>query len=288
MAIIDSPGRAQPPTSDPESPSSCVHRGAASGRTCASAVELRSSYTGLAVDERGDHPGLADRTRPTIEQVAIEHDEVGRLADLDRSDLAVEVVGPGRAAGEAGQRVVEVDPLVGQEGRPPAAVLVARRARPPPPSGAAGPPSRRSSPSPSRSSRPLAAATRTDTSGRPVRDPRTGSSAPPSGPRARPSRPGRRPRRRAPGTARCRRGGRAGGARSAAGCRSDRWPAARPRRHRARRARRDRRWHGRGPGTRAHRAARRPPRRRRARSGCRRGSRWAAHRGRGTARARRP
>ena len=49
-----------------------------------------------AVDERGDHPRLADRARTPVEQVAIEDDEIRRLPDLDRADLGLEVVDAGR------------------------------------------------------------------------------------------------------------------------------------------------------------------------------------------------
>ena len=60
-----------------------------------------------------------------VEQVAIQDGEVGGLADLDRAGVRVEVVDVGRADGERGQGVHEIDPLVRQEDRVLAAVGVA-------------------------------------------------------------------------------------------------------------------------------------------------------------------
>jgi len=70
-----------------------------------------------AVHERGHHPRLADLAGGPVEQVTIEHDQVGRLADLDRADLVLEVVDPRRTHREGGECVVEPDPLIGQERR---------------------------------------------------------------------------------------------------------------------------------------------------------------------------
>ena len=50
-----------------------------------------SSKTGDALDERADDARLADRAGTSVEQVAVEHRQVGQLADLERAGL-VEVV----------------------------------------------------------------------------------------------------------------------------------------------------------------------------------------------------
>src|SRR3954462_8006630 len=94
-----------PPSSALESTSSCVHAGVGRLVDCD------------AVDERRHDTRITDVTRLAIEEVAIEHDEVSRLADLDRAKDRLEVVDPRTPRGVAGERVAKVDPLVGQERR---------------------------------------------------------------------------------------------------------------------------------------------------------------------------
>ena len=99
-----SAGSGATPTCGAESTSSSVHAGADARQPSSAGA----SWTGDAVDERGDHAGLADRAGSTVEQVAIEDDEVGRLPDLDRADLLLEVVDPGGPGRERREGVDQV------------------------------------------------------------------------------------------------------------------------------------------------------------------------------------
>ena len=81
------------PTSEPNPTSSSVH----AGPDVRSAVERGVLVHGDALDERADDARLADAARAAVEQVAVEHGEVGELADLERAGLLVEVVDVRRA-----------------------------------------------------------------------------------------------------------------------------------------------------------------------------------------------
>src|SRR4051794_29695257 len=77
-----------------------VRRGACFGSIAAgrgSGQRGRVLEHGLALDERHDDPGVADRTGVRGEDVAVEDREVRELADLDRARLGVEMVDPRRA-----------------------------------------------------------------------------------------------------------------------------------------------------------------------------------------------
>jgi hypothetical protein len=75
------------PTSDAESASSSVHDGSARQPSSAGILEH-----GHALDERADDRRLPDGTGAAVEQVSVEHGQVGQLADLERARLVVEVV----------------------------------------------------------------------------------------------------------------------------------------------------------------------------------------------------
>ena len=112
-SIASRPGP-RPPTSVAEPASSSVH--------------ARSAHAAAGLSPRARRPrrpATPSTNVPTtraspiapgaaVEQVAVEHGQVGQLADLERAGL-VEVVDVGGAGRERGQRVDELEPLVGQE-----------------------------------------------------------------------------------------------------------------------------------------------------------------------------
>src|SRR5262245_32541387 len=107
----------------PSMPQAVARRAASAWLPGASGLELGPLVHDPPVDDRGHDARLTHLAGPAIEQVAIEHDEIGRLADLDRADVALEVVDPGGTEREALERGHELDPLVGQERRLLAAML---------------------------------------------------------------------------------------------------------------------------------------------------------------------
>ena len=78
-------------------------------------AERRVGVDNHAPDEGGEDTRVADRAGGRVEQVAIEHGEVGELAGFDRAGLGVEAVGVGGADGGGVQRGGQVEPLGRQE-----------------------------------------------------------------------------------------------------------------------------------------------------------------------------
>jgi hypothetical protein len=70
---------------------------------------------GLALDEGEEDARVADWACPWIEEIAVEHDEVGELAGLDRAGLPLEEVQVGRALGEGCDGGLQVEGFLGQQ-----------------------------------------------------------------------------------------------------------------------------------------------------------------------------
>src|SRR5919198_4466857 len=78
-------------------------------------VEAGGGVDRLALDQGGEHAGVADRAGGLVEGVAVEHGQVGPLAGGERAGGGLQPVGVGGAGGERGQGGGEVQPLGRQE-----------------------------------------------------------------------------------------------------------------------------------------------------------------------------
>src|SRR5262249_29003419 len=67
-------------------------------------------------EQRYERPRVRDLSHGYREQVAVEHDEIGSLAHLDRSGFLLDAVDPGRVDGESRERFRQCNALLRQEG----------------------------------------------------------------------------------------------------------------------------------------------------------------------------
>ena len=80
--------------------------------------EARGAVHFAPLEQRQRHLGLVDLLGGHLEEVAVEDDQVGGLADLDRAGLALLESGVGAADRVSGQHLRQTDALLGKEGRP--------------------------------------------------------------------------------------------------------------------------------------------------------------------------